>query len=243
MPRSVQVTHSRRCTRAPRWVGCGDNRNQPRPARSGQVNRSGWGLLDAFDSDLRYTGKNVIVLEGRANVSLHSARHQTPAVESSALGLKNLASASAREVGSWQRMFAPVPNSATVHIAKARFSHTLPCRHTVEMGAGAFFRQGVTASVRGVSEGRFDVSPEISGQNSDLVVALAKVWSSSCRPSFGSRQLQKLGRAGSWDTSPDSPRRLVKGVHGTQRRWNWTKSLLAVRGPRGRAREQTVTTR
>lgn len=141
MPRSVQVTHSRRCTPAPRWAGCGDNRNQPRPARSGQVNRSGWGLLDAFDSDLRYTGKNVIVLEGRANVSLHSARHQTPAVESSALGLKNLASASAREVGSWQRMFAHRAYSP-------RRGSPIPCRADTQWKWGPALSSGRESLLR-----------------------------------------------------------------------------------------------
>lgn len=225
-------------------MGCGDNRDQPRPARSGRS------VCWAGGCWMRLALVSVVwgshEEEGHRSDEHFVAQHL--ASNACRRGLSSQARW-AEESGVWSRLprqgrvetgglvlgnecLLLFPNLPLVHIAKSRFSHALPCRHTVEMGAGAWFeplQAGSHCFGEGFSEGRFDVSSEISGRPAVKIPIWLWLLAKSDRRRVGVLSVvptaveARSGRV-SGDARQDSPRRLVKGVHEKQRRWNWTKS-------------------
>lgn len=145
-------------------MGCGDNRDQPRLARSGRsVCWAGgcwmrlalvsvvWG---SHEEEGHRSGEHFVTQHLASNACRRGLSSQARWAEESGVWSR-LPRQGRVETGGWvlgNECLLLFPNLPLVHIAKSRFSHALPCRHTVEMGAGAWFenlfRQGVTASVR-----------------------------------------------------------------------------------------------
>lgn len=160
-------------------MGCGDNRDQPRPARSGRsVCWAGgcwmrlalvsvvWG---SHEEEGHRSGEHFVAQHLASNACRRGLSSQARWAEESCVWSR-LPRQGRVETGGLvlgNECLLLFPNLPLVHIAKSRFSHALPCRHTVEMGAGAWFeplQAGSHCFGEGFSEGRFDVSSEISGR-------------------------------------------------------------------------------
>lgn len=242
-------------------MGCGDNRDQPRPARSGRsVCWAGgcwmrlalvsvvWG---SHEEERHRSAEHFVAQHLASNACRRGLSSQARWAEESGVWSR-LPRQGRVETGGWvlgNECLLLFPNLPLVHIAKSRFSHALPCRHTVEMGAGAWFeplQAGSHCFGEGFSEGRFDVSSEISGRPAVKIpiwlwllaksgrrrVGVLSGGPDSCRSSVGpglggrSPRLAKTTRQGrAWETT-------ALEIGQSQR-----TSLLAVRGPRVRAME------
>lgn len=220
-------------------MGCGDNRDQPRPARSGRS------VCWAGGCWMRLA--LVSVVWGSHEEEPHrSAEHFVAQHLVSNACRRGLSSQArwAEESGVWSRLprqgrvetggrvlgnecLLLFPNLPLVHIAKSRFSHALPCRHTVEMGAGAWFEPLQAGSHFGFRRGGLTCRQRSAGGQRSKFRFGCGFWQSlvvvvSAFFRVPTAAEAQSGRV-SGDTRQDSPRRRVKGVHGKQRRWNWTK--------------------
>lgn len=226
---------------APRWVAATTGIS---PAQPGRVGRSaGLGAVGCVWLSSRWFGgrtrKNLIVL---LNISLHSTWFQTPAVAGCRVkraGLKNLVSGrvclgkgeSRPEGGFLATNVCSCSQICHLCISPSRGS-PMPCRADTQWRWGPalglnLFRQGVTASVRGFRRGGLTCRQRSAGGQRSKFRFGCGFWQSlvvvvSAFFRVPTAAEAQSGRV-SGDTRQDSPRRRVKGVHGKQRRWNWTK--------------------
>lgn len=232
---------------APRWVAATTGIS---PAQPGRVGRSaGLGAVGCVWLSSRWFGgrtrKNVIVL---LNISLHSTWLQTPAVAGCRVkraGLKNLVSSrvclgkgeSRLEGGFLATNVCSCSQICHLCISPSRGS-PMPCRADTQWRWGPalglnLFRQGVTASVRVFRRGGLTCRQRSAGGQRSKFRFGCGFWQSLVvvvSAFFRVVPTAVEARSGrvSGDARQDSPRRLVKGVHGKQRRWKLDKASAQV---------------